>query len=76
MRKISLILGLSLNTITKYIAFFRRYQLTNYDVSAMTFEELNRLFKSDQNTKSEQLITLEKYFPYFDKELRKTGATK
>ncbi|WP_027127034.1 IS21 family transposase [Gelidibacter mesophilus] len=75
-RKTSLITGLSRSTITKYIDFFKRYQLTNYEVSAMTLEELNNLFKSDQKEKSPQLLTLEKYFPYFDKELRKTGVTK
>ena len=47
-RQISSRLGISRNTITKYIAFFKRYQLTSYEVSAMTFEELDKLFKSDQ----------------------------
>jgi len=75
-RKISLVTGLSRNTVTKYIDFFKRYKLTNYEVAAMTLEELNRLFKTDQKVKSPQLLTLEKYFPYFDKELRKTGVTK
>ena len=50
-RQISLQLGLSRNTITKYIDFFKRYQLTSYEVSAMTLEELNRLFKTDQKRK-------------------------
>ena len=75
-RQISSRLGLSRNTISKYIAFFKRYQLTDYEVSSMTLEELHKLFKSDQKPKSEQLLTLEKYFPYFDKELRKTGVTR
>jgi transposase len=75
-RQISSRLGLSRNTITKYIVFFKRYQLTSYEVSAMTLEELDKLFKSDQKPKSQQLLTLEKYFPYFDKELRKTGVTR
>jgi len=75
-RKISLIIGLSRNTITKYIDFFKRYSLTSYEVSAMTHEELSNLFKSAHKDKSPQLLTLEKYFPYFDKELRKTGVTK
>jgi transposase len=42
----------------------------------MTLEELDKLFKSDQKPKSQQLLTLEKCFPYFDKELRKTGVTR
>ncbi len=75
-RQISKQLGLSRNTVTKYIHFFKRYQLTGYEISEMTLEELHKLFKSDQKPKSQQLLTLEKYFPYFDKELRKTGVTK
>lgn len=42
----------------------------------MTLEELDKLFKSDQKPKSERLLTIEKYFPYFHKELRKTGVTR
>lgn len=42
----------------------------------MTLEELYKRFKSAQKPKSEQLLTLESYFPYFDKELCKTGVTK
>ncbi|SDF24692.1 Transposase [Pricia antarctica] len=75
-RQISKQLGLSRNTVTKYIAFFKRYKLTAYEVDALTLEELHKLFQSEQRTKSEQLQTLERYFPYFDKELRKTGVTK
>lgn len=75
-RQISLQLGLSRNTVTKYIAFFQRFKLTSYEVSAMSVEELHKLFNTDQKSKSLQLRTLEQYFPYFDKELRKTGVTK
>lgn len=71
-RKISLQLGISRNTVAKYIDFFKRYQFTGYEISAMTLEELDRLFKSDQKPKPEKLVISEKYFPYFDKELRKT----
>jgi transposase len=75
-RQISSRLGLSRNTVTKYIAFFQRFKLTSYEVSEMTVEEIHKLFKTDQKSKSLQLRTLEQYFPYFDKELRKTGVTK
>jgi len=75
-RQISKQLGLSRNTVTKYIDFFKRYRLTSYEVSEMTLEELHKLFKSKRKAKSQQLLTLEMYFPYFDKELRKTGVTK
>ena len=38
----------------------------------MTLEELDKRFKSDQRPKSGQLLTLEKHFPNFNKELPKT----
>ena len=75
-RQISTQLGVSRNTVTKYIAFFQRFKLSSYEVSEMTVEEIHKLFKTDQKSKSLQLRTLEQYFPYFDKELRKTGVTK
>jgi len=60
-RQISSRLGISRNT----------NRLTNYEVSEMTLEELHKLFKPNRKPKSQQLLTLEKCFPYFDKELRK-----
>ncbi|MBS9463276.1 hypothetical protein KIM67_12735 [Flagellimonas sp. 389] len=75
-RRISSQLGISRNTVTKYIDFFKRYRLTPYEVSAMTLEEIHRLFKSDGKPKSEKLKTLEGYFPQFDRELRRSGVTK
>lgn len=75
-RQISLKLSVSRNTVAKYISFFKRYKLTAYKVKEITLEEQDTLFKSEEKPKSEQLKTLEQYFPYFDKELRKTGVTK
>lgn len=75
-RQMSSRLGILRNTITKYISFFKRYKFTVYEVSAMILEDLDKLFKSDQKTKSMQLLTLEKYFPYFEKELLKIGVTR
>lgn len=74
-RKISSQLSISRNTVTKYIAFFKQYKLTYYEVTAMSLEELHRLFHSKEKHKNKRLLTLEQYFPYFDKELRKTGVT-
>ncbi len=74
-RKISSGLNISRNTVTKYIDFFKAYKLTYYEVSAMTLEELHTLFLAGKKQKSSKLKTLESYFPYFDKELKKTGVT-
>lgn len=75
-RKISLQLCLSRNTVTKYIDFFTSYRITSEEVDLMTVEELNALFRDKERSKSEKQKTLEQYFPYFDKELKKTGVTK
>ncbi|AKA34301.1 hypothetical protein [Flagellimonas lutaonensis] len=39
-------------------------------------EELHNLFKDGQKRKSQRLLTLRQYFPYFDKELRKTSKAR
>ena len=75
-RRISQQLGISRNTVAKYIDFFKRYRLTAYEVEKMTLEELHGLFKADQRPKSPKLVELQRYFPYFDKEIRKTGVTR
>jgi transposase len=75
-RGISQQLGISRVTVRKYIEFFRRYRFTAYEVEKMTLEELHNLFKDGQKRKSQRLLTLRQYFPYFDKELRKTGVTR
>ncbi len=74
-RKISSQLHVSRNTVTKYIDFFKQYKLTYSEIKAMNLEELHLLFHSKEKQKSERLQTLEQYFPYFDKELKKTGVT-
>lgn len=74
-RQISTQLSISRNTVSKYIAFFKAFKLTAYEVSALSVEELHKLFVSKTKIKSEQLKTLEQYFPYFDKEIKKTGVT-
>jgi hypothetical protein len=63
-------------TVRKYIVFFKRYRFTVYEVEKMTLEELHGLFKDGQKRKSQRLLTLRKYFPYFDKEIIKTGVTR
>lgn len=75
-RQISLQLRLSRNTVSKYITFFRRHGFTADQMEHLTLEDLHQRFVADQKPKSEKLKTLERYFPLFDKELRKTGVTR
>ena len=48
-RRISKELGISRNTVAKYIEFFKCYRLTPYEVSEMTLEEIH---SSSRRTKS------------------------
>ncbi len=74
-RKISLQLGVSRNTVNKYLLLFNKYKLSYYEVEQMSIEELMRLFNPTNKTKSFRRKELEQYFPYFDKELKRTGVT-
>jgi transposase len=74
-RSIAKQVGISRNTVDKYVSFFNRYKLTYEEVMKLSNEELHRLFLAREKEKPEKLKTLERYFPYFDKELKKTGVT-
>lgn len=43
-RQISSQLGISRNTVSKYINFFKSYKLTAYEISALSVEELHKFF--------------------------------
>ena len=75
-RQISVQLSISRNTVNKYIDFIEQYGFTHYEIKQLTDPELYALFKKEEKPKPERLKTLEQYFPYFDKELRKTGVTR
>ncbi len=75
-RSISSQLGISRNTVSKYIEHFGQYKLTYDELSSMTLEELSELFTFRKHRKSERAKTLEQYFPDYGKELKKTGVTR
>lgn len=70
-------IGLSRNTVKKYIYSFIKLQLTFEQLSEMSDSELESLFvvKEDKEL-SERLQILYDYFPYVEKKLRKTGFTR
>jgi len=74
---ISNYLSLSRNTVKKYIAVS---QLLNFDVESIekkSDSELEELFSKDgAQTIPPILQTLYEFFPYVEKELKKTGVTK
>ena len=70
-------LSLSRNTVKKYIALYQLLNLNSEDINQKSDAELEELFS---NSKTQQLTprlkALYDFFPYMEKELKKTGITK
>ncbi len=76
-RFISNYLRLSRTTVKKYISQFERLKLTLGDLEEINNEKLEELFiKTDPLELSPKLKSLYTFFPYAEKELKKTGVTK
>lgn len=74
---ISASLGLSRNTVKKYIKEFIRLKLTYEELDQQDDLQLESLFiGSDDKELSDRLQNLYSYFPYVEKQLRKTGVTR
>ncbi|MGR3317630.1 MAG: IS21 family transposase [Candidatus Anammoxibacter sp.] len=70
-------LKLSRNTVKKYIRQFSRLKVTIEDLNQMDDVKLEELFiKPQQEELSPKLKALYTFFPYAEKELKKTGVTK
>ncbi|MFM7023298.1 MAG: hypothetical protein ACKOXB_09990 [Flavobacteriales bacterium] len=70
--------GVARNTVKKYIRTFCQAKLTYSEVSSMTDQQLLELFgkpplNPEPSKKERELLA---FFPYMDKELRKTGMTR
>lgn len=70
--------GVARNTVKKYIRIFCQAKLTYSEVSSMTDQQLLELFgkpplNPEPSKKERELLA---FFPYMDKELRKTGMTR
>ena len=73
---ISSYLGLSRNTVKKYIKQFSGLKLTYEDLDKLTDTALDELFNVPKERElSSKMRDLEFFFPYMDKELKKTGKT-
>lgn len=77
--QISKQLGISRNTVKKYIHLYREHQFTFEELQELSGEGLDDLFGAsvvevrDQGNLQKQL---ESFFPYFSKELKKVGVTR
>ena len=76
-RFISDYLNLSRNTVKKYIKEFTALHITFEDLNQLDDVKLEELFVTAQQQElSPKLKTLYAFFPYAEKELKKTGVTK
>ena len=74
---ISKYLSLSRNTVKKYIALYQLLNLTIEDIDNKSDIELEELFSNTKTQNpSPKLQALYAFFPYMEKELKKTGVTR
>jgi transposase len=74
---ISRYLGLSRNTVKKYIALYKVLNLTIDDIDKKSDSELEKIFSRDtEDVLSLKLKKVYNFFPYMERELKKTGVTK
>jgi transposase len=74
---ISNYLDLSRNTVKKYIALYQVLNLSIEDINKKSDAELEDLFsKNSEDVLSPKLQAVYDFFPYMERELKKTGVTK
>jgi transposase len=74
---ISKYLSVSRNTIKKYLSLYRILGLKLSDINQKSDLELEQLFsKTQESSVTPRLKAIYNFFPYMDKELKKTGITK
>lgn len=74
--KISKQLGLSRNTVKKYIGLFHEHRLTYEELSELSAEDIEDLFDTSVLEPDGKEKLLDAYFPYVSKELKKVGVTR
>jgi transposase len=74
---ISKYLSLSRNTVKKYIALYQLLNLSIEDINQKSDTELEELFSNNKSQNpSPRLQGVYAFFPYMERELKKTGVTK
>ena len=74
---ISKYLSLSRNTVKKYIALYQLLNLTLEDINNKSDAELEDLFSNSKTQNlSPKLQAIYDFFPYMERELKKTGVTR
>lgn len=77
-RMISSLTGVARNTLRKYIAEFNKNKLSFDEINALTDKDLEELFviKAEEKPLNKRQQTLQNYFPYMEKELKRRGVTR
>jgi len=74
-RQVAQSLGVSRNTVNSYVQVFARHAFSYPQLEALSDGQLADLFPEDDHKDKERYAQLVHYFPTFQKELQKTGAT-
>lgn len=74
--QISKQLGLSRNTVKKYIESFHYHSFTYEELSRLSNEDLEELFDGELKETPEKNKVLDSMFPYAEKELKRVGVTR
>ncbi len=74
--KISKQLGLSRNTVKKYIGLYHEHRFTIEELNELSQKEIEDLFGTTILEPDGREINLESYFPEVSKELKKVGVTR
>ena len=75
-RFISTLLGISRNTVTKYLDFFSVCGLNYDEIMRLSDKQLEEMFEPKANKNPEKLEKLFDLLPIYHKELKKPGMTK
>jgi transposase len=74
---ISKYLSLSRNTVKKYIVFYQLLNLSIADINQKSDDQLEELFSNSKPVNlSPKIKAVFDFFPYMERELKKTGVTK
>lgn len=74
--KISEVMGMSRNTVKKYLNHFLRLKITWDEINKLSDQELDALFnKEPEISPPDRLLTLYKFFPEVEKRLKQRGMT-
>ena len=76
LRTISRSLGVSRNTVKKYLQQIEAEGHSFKDLLTKDNEELEQLFSNPDQTSQARYEALEKMFPYIEKELKRTGVNR